>query len=154
MLCWYDFLGDGFLVVFIYGFGCVLFYDYFCIVSDFVFCEWCKIFIDLLGFGYSDKLCVFSYNIYEQVLVLEQFFSYLCLQCFVLFGYSMGGSIVIEVVGLLGEWVIMLLVLEFNLFVGGGEYSRCIVVQLEIVFVVDGYVRLLVEECLLWVGCL
>lgn len=69
-----------------------------------------KILIDLPGFGYSDKPRVFSYNIHEQALVLEQFLSHLRLQRFALFGHSMGGSIAIEAAGLLGERVTTLLV--------------------------------------------
>ncbi|WP_404880880.1 alpha/beta fold hydrolase [Klebsiella pneumoniae] len=113
-----------------------------------------KILIDLPGFGYSDKPRVFSYNIHEQALVLEQFLSHLRLQRFALFGHSMGGSIAIEAAGLLGERVTTLLVSEPNLFAGGGEYSRRIAAQSETAFVADGYARLLAEERSPWAGCL
>lgn len=97
---------------------------------------------------------MFSYNIHEQALVLEQFLSHLRLQRFALFGHSMGGSIAIEAAGLLGERVTTLLVSEPNLFAGGGEYSRRIAAQSESAFVADGYARLLAEERSPWAGCL
>nr|VXZ84192.1 Haloacetate dehalogenase H-1 [Klebsiella pneumoniae] len=131
--------GDGLPVVFIHGLGCASSYDYPRIASDPALRERRKILIDLPGFGYSDKPRVFSYNIHEQALVLEQFLSHLRLQRFALFGHSMGGSIAIEAAGLLGERVTTLLVSEPNLFAGGGEYSRRIAAQSESAFVADGY---------------
>lgn len=92
-LRWHDFPGDGLPVVFIHGLGCASSYDYPRIASDPALRERRKILIDLPGFGYSDKPRVFSYNIHEQALVLEQFLSHLRLQRFALFGHSMGGSI-------------------------------------------------------------
>ncbi|WP_139169123.1 alpha/beta fold hydrolase, partial [Klebsiella pneumoniae] len=130
-LRWHDFPGDGLPVVFIHGLGCASSYDYPRIASDPALRERRKILIDLPGFGYSDKPRVFSYNIHEQALVLEQFLSHLRLQRFALFGHSMGGSIAIEAAGLLGERVTTLLVSEPNLFAGGGEYSRRIAAQSE-----------------------
>ncbi len=115
-LRWHDFPGDGLPVVFIHGLGCASSYDYPRIASDPALRERRKILIDLPGFGYSDKPRVFSYNIHEQALVLEQFLSHLRLQRFALFGHSMGGSIAIEAAGLLGERVTTLLVSEPNLF--------------------------------------
>ncbi|MGF9211021.1 alpha/beta hydrolase [Klebsiella pneumoniae] len=153
-LRWHDFPGDGLPVVFIHGLGCASSYDYPRIASDPALRERRKILIDLPGFGYSDKPRVFSYNIHEQVLVLEQFLSHLRLQRFALFGHSMGGSIAIEAAGLLGERVTTLLVSEPNLFAGGGEYSRRIAAQSETAFVADGYARLLAEERSPWAGCL
>ncbi|MGK6649006.1 alpha/beta fold hydrolase [Klebsiella pneumoniae] len=138
-LRWHDFPGDGLPVVFIHGLGCASSYDYPRIASDPALRERRKILIDLPGFGYSDKPRVFSYNIHEQALVLEQFLSHLRLQRFALFGHSMGGSIAIEAAGLLGERVTTLLVSEPNLFAGGGEYSRRIAAQSETAFVADGY---------------
>ncbi len=126
-------------MVFIHGLGCASSYDYPRIASDPALRERRKILIDLPGFGYSDKPRVFSYNIHEQALVLEQFLSHLRLQRFALFGHSMGGSIAIEAAGLLGERVTTLLVSEPNLFAGGGEYSRRIAAQSESAFVADGY---------------
>lgn len=120
-LRWHDFPGDGLPVVFIHGLGCASSYDYPRIASDPALRERRKILIDLPGFGYSDKPRVFSYNIHEQALVLEQFLSHLRLQRFALFGHSMGGSIAIEAAGLLGERVTTLLVSEPNLFAGGGS---------------------------------
>ena len=153
-LRWHDFPGDGLPVVFIHGLGCASSYDYPRIASDPALRERRKILIDLPGFGYSDKPRVFSYNIHEQALVLEQFLSHLRLQRFALFGHSMGGSIAIEAAGLLGERVTTLLVSEPNLFAGGGEYSRRIAAQSESAFVADGYARLLAEERSPWAGCL
>lgn len=153
-LRWHDFPGDGLPVVFIHGLGCASSYDYPRIASDPALRERRKILIDLPGFGYSDKPRVFSYNIHEQALVLEQFLSHLRLQRFALFGHSMGGSIAIEAAGLLGERVTTLLVSEPNLFAGGGEYSRRIAAQSETAFVADGYARLLAEERSPWAGCL
>lgn len=132
-------------MVFIHGLGCASSYDYPRIASDPALRERRKILIDLPGFGYSDKPRVFSYNIHEQALVLEQFLSHLRLQRFALFGHSMGGSIAIEAAGLLGERVTTLLVSEPNLFAGGGEYSRRIAAQSESAFVADGYAGLLAE---------
>ncbi|MFT3532402.1 alpha/beta fold hydrolase [Klebsiella pneumoniae] len=149
-LRWHDFPGDGLPVVFIHGLGCASSYDYPRIASDPALRERRKILIDLPGFGYSDKPRVFSYNIHEQALVLEQFLSHLRLQRFALFGHSMGGSIAIEAAGLLGERVTTLLVSEPNLFAGGGEYSRRIAAQSESAFVADGYARLLAEERSPW----
>ncbi|ONG06455.1 alpha/beta hydrolase [Klebsiella pneumoniae] len=142
-LRWHDFPGDGLPVVFIHGLGCASSYDYPRIASDPALRERRKILIDLPGFGYSDKPRVFSYNIHEQALVLEQFLSHLRLQRFALFGHSMGGSIAIEAAGLLGERVTTLLVSEPNLFAGGGEYSRRIAAQSETAFVADGYSSLI-----------
>ncbi len=153
-LRWHDFPGDGLPVVFIHGLGCASSYDYPRIASDPALRERRKILIDLPGFGYSDKPRVFSYNIHEQALVLEQFLSHLRLQRFALFGHSMGGSIAIEAAGLLGERVTTLLVSEPNLFAGGGEYSRRIAAQSETAFVADGYAELLAEERSPWAGCL
>ncbi|STV27927.1 alpha/beta fold family hydrolase [Klebsiella pneumoniae] len=102
-LRWHDFPGDGLPVVFIHGLGCASSYDYPRIASDPALRERRKILIDLPGFGYSDKPRLFSYNIHEQALVLEQFLSHLRLQRFALFGHSMGGSIAIEAAGLLGR---------------------------------------------------
>ncbi len=146
-LRWHDFPGDGLPVVFIHGLGCASSYDYPRIASDPALRERRKILIDLPGFGYSDKPRVFSYNIHEQALVLEQFLSHLRLQRFALFGHSMGGSIAIEAAGLLGERVTTLLVSEPNLFAGGGEYSRRIAAQSETAFVADGYASCAARKC-------
>lgn len=151
---WLDLPGHGMPVVFIHGLGCASTWEYPRIIADPEFGGRRAILIDLPGSGYSERPDTWDYRTSSQAQVVAEWLDAIGLIHFDLYGHSMGGSIAIEVAGLLPSRVQRLAVSEPNFYSGGGMFSREIVRLSEAEFVGHGYSALLREEQSPWAASL
>jgi pimeloyl-ACP methyl ester carboxylesterase len=105
--------------------------------------RWRFVMIDFLGAGDSDHAASFDYSLATHAATIAAVIAHLrCGPCPIL-GYSMGGSIAIELASQRPDVVSQLIVAEGNLFPGGGAASRYISK-----FSQDDFARLILPDIL------
>jgi len=101
------------------------------------------LFVDLLGFGLSDRPQDFDYSIESHARAVSSVLDHLGLRPVDIVGHSLGGSIAIHLVHLRPDLVGRLVVIEPNLDAWDGTSSVEIARQSEAEFVESGYDTLL-----------
>lgn len=154
MVRYQDFPGSGLPCLFIHGLGCAASYEYPRMLADSAWQGRRAVLFDLPGSGYSDWPVNFPYTTSAYARVTAELAEYLGFKQFWLYGHSMGGSIAIEVAGLMPDCISGLLVSEPNLRSGGGVFSRKITAQSEADFIEHGLDRIIAEDGTPWAGSL
>ncbi len=121
---YHDLPGDNTPIVFIHGIGCASSFDYPEVATRLAHKGHRCILVDLLGAGFSDKPEAFAYSISAHAQYLADFIRSLQLGRCYLYGHSRGGSVAIELTGLITEQLAGLVLSEANLDAGGGMFSK------------------------------
>lgn len=147
MLRYHDFPGEGIPILFIHGLGCAGSFDYPQVVAQKALRGRRCILIDLLGAGFSDKPENFGYTVNEHAEYLAEFVAAMGLECFVLFGHSLGGAVALSLADKCRERVDRLVLSESNLDKScEGSISKNIADFEMHEFVNDGFCKLIRES--------
>lgn len=125
--------------VFVHGLGCASSSDFPHVAAHPALAGHRSLLVDLLGFGFSDRPEDFSYTLEEHARSVIALLDHLGVKGCHLIGHSMGGSVAIMVGSARPDLVSCLVVLEGNLFPGGGFMSSPIAAQTEAEYRQSGY---------------
>ncbi|MCL2782736.1 MAG: alpha/beta hydrolase [Propionibacteriaceae bacterium] len=140
-----DLPGDDLPVMFIHGLSCASTLDYPLVAQHAGLTGHRRLLVDLPGSGASSRPVDYDYSITGHARHLDSFLDGLGLSRVVLFGHSMGGSVVTSLAALNPGRVAGIMLTESNLDPGGGAYSRRVTRHRLAQFVANGYADMLVE---------
>ena len=137
---YHDLPGEGIPIVFLHGLSCSSSMDYPTVAAETPLCGHRRILVDLLGAGFSDKPALFGYSVEDHAAYLRLLVQSLALECFVLFGHSLGGAVAIALAALCPERIAALVLTESNLDPSGeNAVSKLIASQPETYFLTRGF---------------
>jgi len=134
---WHETAGDGPPVICLPGLGLSCAGNFITTMTDPALRDYQAIMIDFPGSGISDTAADFTHSLGEHAAVVARVLDHIgCAPCPVL-GYSMGGSVAIELALRRPDLVSRLIIAEGNLFPGGGAASKRIADQTPEAFFAD-----------------
>ncbi|GEM_PF-2040613 len=125
-------------IVFLHGLGSSSLVDFSVLLSDSRFSKYRLIFIDLLGFGISDKPSGYSYDLYQQADIVSNLLNELKIEKYSIVGHSMGGVISIAL-SQNDKRIEDLILMEPNLDPEVGSGSKVIASQTEDAYISRGH---------------